>query len=115
MLVLSARGRRLPAPFPMRRMPGLPQRLKLLLLIRRQDLIGFRHRCAADCRKLADLAAFGISELLDLSHIIGLNRGVERLAGLMQLLPERLRRLPCRLENRFLLRLLRGRQIQLAG
>ena len=52
----------------------LLQLAQLLLLVRRQDLVGFRHRRASDGRKLADFAAFGTRELLDLRRVIGLDR-----------------------------------------
>ena len=89
------------------RLPRLSQRRQFLLLIRCQDLIDLRHRGASDRGQLTHLAAFGGRQLLDLRRVIGLNRRPQRLPRLLQLLPDRLSRLPRVLENRLRLRLLR--------
>ncbi len=92
-----------------------PQLRQFLLLIRRQDLIDFRHRLASNRGQLAHFAAFGLRQLLNLRNIIGLDRGPERLPGLPQFLANLLPGLPGVLEDRLLLRLLSRRQVQISG
>src|SRR5579871_3514931 len=93
-------------------MPGLLKRVELLLLLGRQGLINLGESLAANGRKLADLATLRGCKLLDLTGIAGLDRGLERFAGLPQLLANRLSRLPGLLEDGPRLRPLGIRHVQ---
>jgi hypothetical protein len=84
-----------------RRVARLPQLCPFLLLVWRQNLVDLRERRASDGRKLAHFAAFGARQLLDFRRVIGLDRSLQRLPRLLQLLPDRLPGLPRVLEIDF--------------
>jgi hypothetical protein len=89
------------------------ERRQLLLLFRRQHLEHLGARRRSNRGELPHLGSFGCRELLDLIRITGFDSRLQRLPGLLQLLPNWRSRLPGRLEDRLHLGLLSIGEVQL--
>src|SRR5258706_11207372 len=86
-----------------------------MLLLRRQHRVQFRERGGADGGQLALLSSLSCRKLLDLIRVTALDRRLQRLASLPQLLPHWLGGLTGFTKYSLCLRSLGRRQIQIVG